>query len=154
MSADITESSNSAASPNRSTRSDNSIQKLILVGILVVVLVMISVVAGTFFLLRHPDTTEIIRDIVIIWIALEALVIGIVLIVLAIQIARLTSLLRQEIKPILENTGDTIKTLRGTARFVSDNITNPVVKVSGAIAGVKRFIGLLTPGWQRKRKQK
>jgi amino acid permease len=154
MCADITGSSTSAASPARSNGSDHSIQKLIIAGILVVVLVIILVAAGTFFLLSHPDTTEIIRDIVIIWIALEALVIGIALIALAIQMARLTSLLRQEIKPILENTGDTIRTLRGTARFVSDNITDPVVKVSGAIAGVKRFIGLLTPGWQRKRKQK
>jgi len=154
VSPDIPDSLPAASSISESRHSDHSIRKLALVGALVLVLVIALVATASIFLLRNPATTEILRDIVIIWIALEALVIGVALIALVVQLARLTSLLQHEIKPILENTGDTIKTLRGTAQFVSDNVADPVVKLSATVAGIQRFLGLLAPGWRRGRKQK
>ena len=137
-----------------SSRSDYSLRRLAWVVVLVMILALALVAAVSVFLLRNPARTETVRDIVIIWIALEALVIGVVLITLAIQVTRLIVLLRHEIKPILEDTGDTIKTLRGTARFVSENIAEPVVKISGTVAGIQRFLRLLAPGWITRRRRR
>ena len=100
-------------------------------------------------LLRNPGLTRTLRDLVIIAFALEILVMGVALIVVTVQLARLLHLLRHEIKPILEQASDTIGTLRSTARLVSENVAGPVVKVSSTLAGVLRLLKMLWP--ERKR---
>ena len=72
----------------------------------------------------------IARDIAIIVLALESIVIGVLLAVLVIQVIRLVKLLREEVLPILNSTQETVSTVRGTASFVSDHVVQPVVKVS------------------------
>lgn len=96
-------------------------------------------------MVRNPAQTETIRDIVIIFMALEALLIGLALILLIVQIARLTDLLSHEIKPILDSTNETIGTLRGTTQFLSDNLVKPVVKVNSSMAAVRRAINIIRP---------
>ena len=152
MHTDTSDASAKLSSEPESHVSERSPHKLVLVGVAVVLLALI--LAASLLMLRNPSTTATLRDIVIVWIAIEALVIGGALITLAIQLAKLTSLLRHEIKPILENTGDTINVLRGTARFVSDNISTPVVKVSGAVAGIQRFLGLFSSSWLGRQKRR
>lgn len=97
------------------------------------------------FLLRNPGLTRTLRDLVIIAFALEILVIGVALIVVAVQLARLLHLLRHEIKPILEQASDTIGTLRGTARLVSENVAAPLIKLSGTLSGALRFLKMIWP---------
>ena len=90
----------------------------------------------------NAAATATIRDIFIILLALESLVIGLALVVLMIQIARLTNLLQHEIKPILENTNETVNTVRSTAIFVSENLVDPVIKLNGYIAGIAKIIDI------------
>jgi uncharacterized protein YoxC len=89
------------------------------------------------------DTTSRIRDIFIIFMALESLVIGLALIILVVQLATLINLLQNEIKPILNSTNETVSTLRGTASFMSDNLVEPVMKLNEYLAGFKKLIDLL-----------
>lgn len=126
-------------------------QTLIIVGAVVVVLVVAGVVLASIWMLGHPAQTEILRDVFIIWMAFLALLIGVALIILSVQVARLINLLQNEIKPILENTNETVSTVRGTAMFVSENITEPVVKLSSTFAGIQRFLQLLTPARPKKK---
>jgi hypothetical protein len=58
-------------------------------------------------------------------------------------LARLTNLLQNEIKPILESTNETVNTVRGTAIFVSENIVDPVVKLNGYVAALSKFFDLI-----------
>ncbi len=111
-----------------------------ILGVIVLLLTAGLALLG-IFLLRNPGLTRTLRDLVIIAFALEILVVGVALIVVAVQLARLLHLLRHEIKPILEQAGDTIGTLRGTARLLSENVAAPVVKLSGAL----RFLKMLWP---------
>lgn len=76
------------------------------------------------------------RDIAIIVLAIESLVIGGLLIFLLYQIWRLVSLLRSEIKPLLDSANATADTVRGTTGFVSENVVKPVVRVRAFVAGV------------------
>ncbi len=84
-----------------------------------------------------------LRDIAIIIVAVETIIINALLIILVWQIWRLIKMVRDEIKPILEDTKETVGTVRGTADFVSTNVVDPVVKTSGRIAGFRQTLRTL-----------
>lgn len=71
-----------------------------------------------------------IRDIAIIIIAIQTIVIGVLLAVLIWQIWRLVKIIQIEVMPIIEDTQETVKTVRGTAEFVSHNVVNPVIQTN------------------------
>ncbi|GAB4570534.1 MAG: hypothetical protein Kow0077_04850 [Anaerolineae bacterium] len=111
----------------------------IIVGVLagIVVLLVLGFVISLVLALFSPQaaaSVQIIRDFFIIALALEGILSGIALIVLVVQLARLINLLQNEIKPILEQTHSTVRTVRGTANFVSRNVADPVIKASGFVA--------------------
>ena len=109
-----------------------------------VILVLAGLAAGTIFLLRSDvGTTSHIRDIFIIFMALESFIVGLALIVLVVQLATLINLLQNEIKPILNSTNETVNTLRGTATFLSDNIAEPVIKLNESVAVIRKLMDFL-----------
>ncbi|HKI54888.1 MAG TPA: hypothetical protein VJ987_12245, partial [Anaerolineales bacterium] len=55
-----------------------------------------------YFLLQPATPTDKIRDIFIIVVALESLIIGVALVVLIVQLASLINLLQNEVRPILK----------------------------------------------------
>ena len=86
----------------------------------------------------------VVRDLAIILLAVESLVIGVVLIILVWEIRNLAKLLREEIKPILDSADETVRTVRGTTVFVSDTFVNPIVRVSSFVTGVTQAVRILT----------
>lgn len=106
-------------------------------------LVLLVVIAGIVVLAtQSPVVTQHVRDIFIILLALQMFVIGVALIVLIIQLATLTNLLQNEVKPILHSTTDTVNTLKGTVKFLSDNMTEPVIKLNSSIASLNKLVGM------------
>lgn len=110
---------------------------LAFIGVLVLGFILALIAA---FLPDSASKIQVIRDFFIIAMALEGIVIGAALIVLVLQLARLTNLLQNEIKPILEQTSDTVKTVRGTATFVSRNVAAPVIRASGYLSFLLAFL--------------
>lgn len=108
-----------------------------------VVLILILLGVAIFFLMQPTAPTDKIRDVFIIVVALESLVIGVALIVLIVQLASLINLLQNEVRPILNATTETVNTLRGTAEFLGENLVEPVIKLNGYLAGLKRMLELL-----------
>ncbi len=88
-------------------------------------------------------TLAVVRDIAIIILALESIVIGIVLTLLLWQVRGLTRLLEQELKPMLDSMRKTIGTVKGTTSLVSETIVSPAVKIGGFTAGVRRALEVL-----------
>lgn len=88
-------------------------------------------------------TLGVVRDIAIIILALESIVIGIVLTVLLWQLRSLTRLLEQELKPMLDSMRETIGTVKGTTSLVSETIVSPAVKIGGFVAGLRRTMEVL-----------
>ena len=118
-------------------------QRLAIIGIILLgIIVLGALITGLIFLispgLTSIETVSRLRDIFIILMALESLLIGIALTILIIQIARLTNLLENEVKPILDSTNETISNLRGTTKFLSDNLVEPVIKLNEVIAVFQR----------------
>jgi hypothetical protein len=119
-------------------------QRTMMITIVVGVVVFIAlIVLAVIYLLQDTAPTDKIRDIFIIFMALESLLIGIALIVLIAQIASLINLLQNEIRPILEATNETVNTLRGTTQFLSQNLIDPVIKLQGYLAGLNRLLDML-----------
>lgn len=111
--------------------------------VVILVLVLLLIIAGIVVLAtQSPIVTQHVRDIFIILLALQMFVIGVALIVLIIQLANLTNLLQNEVRPILHSTTDTVNTLKGTVKFLSDNVTEPVIKLNSSIASLNKLVGL------------
>jgi len=115
----------------------------IALGVVFFLVLIAGVVLAVAVMVKNPAQTETIRDIMIIVMAFESLIIGLALVLLLVQLARLTNLLRYEIRPILEATNETIGSLRGTTRFLSDNLVTPVVKANSTFAALRRAIELI-----------
>lgn len=106
-------------------------------------LILVGLIVGLFFLARaEGQVVSQVRDIFIILMALMMVVIGVALVVLIIQLANLTNLLQHEIKPILNSTTDTVNTLKGTVRFLSDNVSEPVIKLNESLASIKKLVDI------------
>ncbi len=100
-----------------------------------VLLVLMAACGGSAYVLLQPETpTARIRDIVIIFLAVEGLLIGLALTVLLVQLAVLINLLQHEVRPILQETQETVHTLKGTAQFLSRHAAEPVIKANQFLA--------------------
>jgi membrane protein implicated in regulation of membrane protease activity len=120
-------------------------QRRITIIIIAIAIVVFIVIIGSFLLLMNakPAAVAQLRDVFIIFLALQSLLIGLVLVILMVQLARLINLLQNEIKPILESTNETVSNLRGTTTFLSDNVVEPIIKMNEYMAGLMKFVAVL-----------
>lgn len=109
-------------------------------------LLLAGVVLAVVNLARNPDQTEMIRDIVIILLAVESWFLGLALILLMVQLARLAALLQNEVRPILDSTNETLGTLKGTTVFLSRNLVRPVIRINSSVSALRRVVDLIRYG--------
>lgn len=116
----------------------------VVIGIVVALLLGLGLIALVVWLSSNfPAEIQTIRDIFIIALALESCLFGIILMVMMVMLVRLVNTVEFEIKPILEQTNETIGTVKGTTTFVSKNVVNPVIKTTGYVAGFRRGLKVL-----------
>ena len=125
----------------RESSSGFNIRRIVIIAsaVLIGLIVLLLVAAVGITLASNGDfagTVRTIRDLVIIFMALEGILIILAVSVLTLQVARLVNLLQNEVKPILENTQETVKTAQTTVEFMSDNLTEPLIRASGFTAGM------------------
>ena len=145
---------NEAQSPEARTSMDPRAKKMIfIVSIAVLVIVALLVVAG-FFLYSRPQATTFLRDIAVIILAFETLVVIFFLGVVTVLLIYVILTLEREIKPVLNATSETVHTVRGTTTFVSDTVVSPIMKAAsivGAVKGAAQAIAGLRPRGRGKR---
>jgi hypothetical protein len=125
------------------SRAALSKRRWMLTGFIIAALVILAgIIVAIIALTENPAVATNVRDIFIIFMAFESLIIGAALVVLVIQIAALINLLQNEVKPILQSTSDTVNTLRGTTEFLSENLIEPVIKLNSYLAGLRKFFDL------------
>jgi len=116
---------------------------IITIVVIAIILLLALLVVAVIYLLQPGTPTDRIRDIFLIFLALESLVIGVALIVVIVQLASLVNLLQNEVRPILHATNETVNTLRGTAEFLGESVVEPVIKLNGYMAGMQRVLELM-----------
>jgi len=131
---------------NQPNEEDGSSPWLVILIISIVLIVIAGLVVAVIVLLNHPEQTEALRDIVIIFVAVESLIIGLALILLIVQISRLTAIIQNEVKPLIDSGNETINTLRGTSQFLSDKMVRPVIKMNSTFAAIRRAVDLIKSG--------
>lgn len=119
-------------------------QRLTVAGIIIAAVIVLGLFIAGFVFLINPafssyETVARLRDISIILMAIESIIISVALVILIVQIARLTNLIENEVKPILDSTNETVSNLRGTTRFLSDNLVEPVIKLNEILAVLSRL---------------
>jgi len=119
---------------------------------MVMLFILAGMVAGIIALSRAQSVSvEKVRDIFIIILAFESLLIGGALIILIIQLALLSNMIQNEVTPILASTKETVKTVKGTSKFISDKAVTPIVSAAGIIAGGRKLFELI--GFIREKKK-
>lgn len=110
----------------------------------VVVIAFFIGIGWLFFSFFSRETTETLRDMVIIFLGLGSVLIILLLIALVViaiylvlKVNDLVKLLDREIKPILTNVQSTVKTAQGTAVFLSDQAAKPVIGAASTVAAVR-----------------
>jgi hypothetical protein len=118
-------------------------RSIIIIVSVAAILFLTLLIFSIWYLLQPTTETERIRDVFVIFMALESLVIGVALVVLAVQLATLINLLQNEVRPMLESTNETLNTLRGTTLFLSESLVEPVIKLNEYLASLRRVLELM-----------
>lgn len=105
------------------------------------ILFLVLLVAAVVLMATYEEATQVIRDIAIVFVAVETFLIGLAILILIFQIQMLIQVLRDEVQPLLHSVNDTASTVRGTTEFVSQNVVSPVIKAAGFAAAVRRVTG-------------
>lgn len=132
-----------AAGDINPTEQDQKTKRIIYAVAIGAVIILAGLIYVIYLLMQSTTPTDRIRDIFIIVVALESLVIGAALIVLIVQLASLINLLQNEVRPILNATSETVNNLRGTAEFLGESVIEPVIKLNGYLASMNRVIELM-----------
>ena len=101
-------------------------------------LFLVLLVAAIVLMAMNEEATQVIRDIAIVFVAVETFLIGLAMLLLIFQIQMLIQVLRDEVQPLLRSVNDTASTVRGTTAFVSQNVVSPFIKAAGFTAAVQR----------------
>ncbi len=132
-------SEESGDSPGRSISLIVKLSAAILI-LLILSLLVFALVAA----LTAADTWlpffKIIRDVLIIIIVAEAVLIVTAFAILILQVAGFFIMLKTEIKPILDNARETTRLTKATAEFVSQNSVDPLIQIKSFLSG---FLGFL-----------
>ena len=119
-------------------------QKLIIAALICGgILFIIAICIVGWALLQPSVPTEAIKNVFIIFLAVEMLIVGVAVVVLAVQVATLINLLQNEVRPMLQSTVETINNLRGTTEFLSENLVEPVMQLNEYLASIKRMLELM-----------
>lgn len=134
------------------TKQDQKKKTILIVIVVVVLLILAGIVTGIIALSQSdPQDIEKVRDIFIIILAFESLVIGGALIILIVQLAMLSNLIQNEITPILSSTKETVNTVKSTSKFISEKAITPIVSIAGLLAGGRKLFELV--GFIREKKK-
>ncbi len=108
----------------------------ILGGIIVIIFVIGLLLAFTSELEITALRIQYIRNLFMIVIGLEGMLIIGAIAVLIVQITRLFNMVKRDVQPVLTTAQDTVNTAKGTAEFVGDNAVRPIIRASAFASGL------------------
>jgi amino acid permease len=125
-------------------KSSHSQKTTFIIIAVIALLFLIGLTIGVVYLAKSDaQVTSQVRDIFIIILVMESFLIGAALVILIIQLALLSNLLQNEIRPILSSTKETIRTVKGTSQFISDRAIRPIVSIGSILAGGRKLFEII-----------
>ncbi len=131
-----------APAPDTQTDKRPQARNAVIIAAIAIVLMTVGLVLIAVALAANAETAgpgvRVVRDLLIIVMALELVVIGAAITVLLVQVARFINLVNNELQPLVTSASDTINAIRGTAIFISKNLTEPIINIQGTLKGLAR----------------
>lgn len=109
---------------------------LMIVGLLIVGAVILAINAKS-----AAPSVRVVRDLLVILMSLEVVIVGAAFAIFLLQLARLVNLIRNEVEPLVDAVSETVNTVRGTALFISKNVVEPVTSVTSVVKGLGKVAG-------------
>lgn len=81
-----------------------------------------------------------IRDVALVILAVESIVIGLALVLTLLELRSLTRLLKDEIAPMLDTANETANIVKGTTDFVGESVVRPMIKVASMGSAAKKAV--------------
>ena len=101
-------------------------------------------------MLMHPvlllDGWQIALYVVVILVALFSVIALLLMAWLIVEVLSLVRQFRSEIRPLMEQAQETVRTVQGTTEFVSSGLVKPAIQTASIAAGVMRTIAVLRSG--------
>ena len=119
-------------------------RRMVLIGIGIAVIALLILLG--FAAMIAAGVIDEVRDIVIILLATESLIIGGVTLFLLYQMIMLTTLLREELIPLIQSAQETVNSARGTTVYVSRKIVVPSAKAATTVARLQTMARVLFKG--------
>jgi hypothetical protein len=117
----------------------------------VAAVILAALIAVGVLLFNHPQAAAVLRDIFIILLGIQSIIIGlllvamlVVLIYMALKIYDLTQFVEDELRPILGRADDMMRTAHSRTVFISDTAVKPVIGAMGFVSAVKSIIRSFT----------
>ena len=119
-------------------------RRMVLIGIGIAVIAVLILLG--FAAMIAAGVIDEVRDIVIILLAVESLIIGGVTLFLLYQMIMLLTLIREELIPLIQSAQDTVNSARGTTVYVSRKIIVPSAKAATTVARLQTMARVLFRG--------
>ncbi len=107
---------------------------------------MVLIILTIAFLLNNPPVALAVRNLLIIVVAVQILILDIITIVLLLQVVKLLRYLIEELVPVVNSLQETVGTVRGTTTFMSDTIVNPAIEAASKVAGIRGSLNAVFGG--------
>lgn len=134
-----------ADKPVTMTESERQMRRrMTLIGIGIVIIAVLIILG--FAAMIAAGVIDEVRDIVIILLAVESLIIGGVTLFLLYQVIMLLTLVREELIPLIQSAQDTVNSARGTTVYVSRKIVVPSAKAATTVARLQAMTRVLFRG--------
>jgi hypothetical protein len=119
-------------------------RRMTLIGIGIAVIAVLILLG--FAAMIAAGVIDEVRDIVIILLAVESLIIGGITLFLLYQMIMLLTLIREELIPLIQSAQDTVNSARGTTVYVSRKIIVPSAKAATTVARLQTMARVLFKG--------
>lgn len=121
--------------------------KLILIGSSIAALVVLALIVWGLYSLGGADQAplERLRDIAVIFVILLFLLTVVLLAGIVAALVYLAFQIKDEVIPLLHEATNTVRVVRGTTEFMSEEAVRPVIGVVGAYARLRAMMNAVKP---------
>ncbi len=135
---------NHKSNPSQENPQKSNLLKAIKISLTVFIagIIIAACVLLIIYCVQNQDKAVVIRDVIVIMLGLLALVAGVAVTTLIVQVAILLNLINNEVIPIINSAKETVNMLHGTSKFVSKELVEPVIKLNSYLAGLKKLLSI------------
>jgi hypothetical protein len=121
----------------------------IIAAVVAIVILAALIVIGVL-LFNNPPVAAVLRDIFIILLGIETMIIGLLMIIavvamiyVALKVYDLVQFVQNELRPVMHRADDTVRTVQSRVTYISDAAVKPAINLAAGLAAIRQTIKAL-----------